>query len=149
MLQEEGIVGTIVKKSSEGGMSEYLTQHIAVGDVIKITAPLGHFVDKKLSKNYVFISIGSGITPVYGIYSKLLGTGNFDRIINVFGERHIANIIPAIEQNYCSSDSRIEHMLYLSQEENPPDHWQKGYIQQSLEPIFERFVDENFQVFLC
>jgi ferredoxin-NADP reductase len=139
LLQDEGIIGTIVKKSSEGGMSDYLTQHITIGDTIKMTAPLGHFVDKKISHNYVFISIGSGITPVYAMYNSLLQTGDFDRIVNVFGERHKDNILPVVQETYRSNDARINHMLYLSQEKELPSGRQAGYVQQALESVFEVF----------
>lgn len=102
-------------------MSEYLTQHIAIGDTIKLTGPLGHFVDKKIARNYVFISIGSGITPVYALYTHLIQSGDFDRIINVFGERHAENILPTVMESYTSDDPRVTHMLYLSQEKELPD----------------------------
>lgn len=149
LLQEKGIIGTIVKKSTVWGMSEYLTQHITIGDTIKLTGPLGHFVDKKLTPNYVFISIGSGITPVYALYTQLIQSGNFDRIINVFGERHADNILPTVMQSYTSDDPRVTHMLYLSQEKDLPVTRQAGYVQQALEYIFETFENQKFQVFLC
>lgn len=130
-------------------MSEYLTQHISIGDTIKLTGPLWHFVDKKPSRNYVFISIGSGITPVYALYTHLIQSGDFDRIINVFGERHADNILPAVMDCYTSDDPRITHILYLSQEKELPAWRQAWYVQQSLEYIFETFADQKFQIFLC
>jgi ferredoxin-NADP reductase len=149
LLQKQWIIGTIVKKSSEWWMSAYLTQHIAIWDTIKLTGPLGHFVDKKLSSNYVFISIGSGITPVYALYTHLIQSGVFNCIINVFGERHTENILPIVMQSYVSDDSRVKHLLYLSQEKALPIGWQPGYVQQALEYIFETFADQKFQIFLC
>jgi len=149
LMQEQCIIGTIVKQSSTGWMSEYLTQDIIIGDKIKLTGPLWHFIDKTLSRNYVFISIGSGITPVYSLYNTLIETQNFDHIINVFGERHKDNLIPTVIQSYTSGDHRIENMLYLSQEKDLPVGWEAWYVQQSLEHIFEKFVDKKFQIFLC
>jgi len=149
LFQEKGIIGTIVKKSTIWGMSEYLTQYIAIGDSVKLTGPLGHFVDKKIARNYVFISIGSGITPVYSLYNGLLHTQDFDRIINVFGERYVENVLPTVMQSYTSEDPRVTHMLYLSQEKDLPTWRQSWYIQQSLEYIFETFTNQKFQIFLC
>lgn len=149
LFQEKWLIGTIVKKSSQWWMSEYLTQGIAVWDTIKLTGPLGHFVDKKLSRNYVFVSIGSGITPVYSLYNALLQTQKFDRIINIFGERHKENILPSIMESYANKDPHITHMLYLSQEKDLPVWWQAWYVQQALEYVFETFADQTFQVFLC
>jgi len=70
------------------------------------------------------VSIGSGITPVYSLYNALIQTKDFDNIINVFGERHKENIIPVVMQSYTSSNPRIQHMLYLSQEKDLPTGWQ-------------------------
>jgi ferredoxin-NADP reductase len=149
LLQEQWVIGTIVKKSSQWGMSEYLTQHIAIWDTIKLTGPLGHFVDKKISRNYVFVSIGSGITPVYSLYNRLLQSQDFDRIINIFGERHKENLLPTVVDAYTSNDLRVTNMLYLSQEKELPVWWQAGYVQQALEYVFEVFTDQEFQIFLC
>lgn len=149
LMQEKWIIGTIVKQSSTGWMSEYLTQDIVIGDSIKLTGPLWHFVDKKLSRNYVFVSIGSGITPVYSLYNSLIETQDFDQIINVFGERHKDNLIPTVIQSYTSSDPRVQHMLYLSQEKELPNWRQAWYVQQAFEHIFEIFADQKFQIFLC
>jgi len=149
LLQDKGIIGTIVKKSSEGGMSDYLTQHIKIGERIKITLPLGHFIDKKISHNYVFISIGSGITPVYAIYNQLIETGNFNYIINIFGDRYKENILSIVQQNYKSDDYRIKHLLYLSQEKDLPLSRKKGYVQDGLDVVFETFNWQEFQIFLC
>jgi ferredoxin-NADP reductase len=120
-------------------MSDYLTQYITVGDKIKMTAPLGHFIDKKISRNYVFISIGSGITPVYALYTNLLQTGDFDHIINIFGERYKENLLPIVQEQYAYNDSHVSQMLYLSQETELPLGRQAGYVQQALESVFEVF----------
>jgi len=148
-LQEKWLIGTIVKKSTEWGMSEYLTQKITRGDTIKMTGPLGHFVDNGISNNYVFMSIGSGITPVFALYSKLLEEKKFDRIVNVFGERHKENLLSSVVDAYSNKSEAIQQYLYLSQEKNLPDWRQSWYIQQALDSIFDIFAKEKFQIFLC
>ncbi len=39
-LQTEGTFTTLVKKTRDGGMSDYLTNKLHIGDTIKCTAPL-------------------------------------------------------------------------------------------------------------
>lgn len=149
LLQEKWIIGTIVKKSTEWGMSEYLTKKIAIGDTINMTGPLGHFIDNKISHNYVFMSIGSGITPVFALYNKLLEEKKFDRIVNVFGERYKENLLSSVVDAYNNNSETIQQFLYLSQEKDLPDWRESWYIQQALDIIFDIFAKEKFQVFLC
>ena len=101
-------------------MSEYLTSIVRVGDTIKCTAALGHFIDTKIAPNYLFISIGSGITPVFALYTECIQQGNDNKIVNIFGERFAKNILPTVQQSYQSSHANIKHLLYLSQEKDIP-----------------------------
>lgn len=148
-LQKEGIIGTIVKKSSEWWMSEYLTQTMKIGDKIKCTWPLWHFFDKGISKYYLFVSIGSGITPLFSMYTKLLQTQEFDKIINVFWERTKDLLLPSVMQAYDMHTSQINNLLYLSQETALPENRSPGRIQQWLQNITEKFDGELFQAFIC
>lgn len=56
MLQDEKLVGIVVKKTSEKGFSDFLTQCLAVGDTVTIKGPVGHYTDPKTSPNYLFVS---------------------------------------------------------------------------------------------
>src|SRR4051812_20553004 len=61
---DEDIYFTI-KRIENGELSRYLFDHLRIGDVITSLPPTGRFtIDEFESKLAVFISAGSGITPV-------------------------------------------------------------------------------------
>ena len=149
MLQDQWIIGTIVKKTSEWWMSDYLTQGMKIGDKIKCTWPLGHFIDKEMSYNYLFVSIGSGITPLFSMYTQLLQTKKFNKIVNIFGERTKDMLLPSVLASYDISTEQVHNLLYLSQETDMIDGWRTGRIQQWLENVSSLFDGQWFQAFLC
>jgi ferredoxin-NADP reductase len=70
-----------------------------------------------VSKNYLFISVGSGLSPCFSIYTQLLQTGNYDKIVNLFGERYLDHIPDEVCQQYSLQDPKIHNTICLSKEE--------------------------------
>lgn len=139
---------TIVKKSSETGMSAYLTQEIKPGDTIQCTWPLWHFVDPGTSDKYLLISIGSGVTPIVSLYKHLAKAKPSAQIVNIYGERKLQDIIPSIQELFVDSAS-IHNILYLSQEDSLYAQRKKWHIQDGLSDAFTLLQDNNYIVFLC
>lgn len=52
-----------VKKVKDGQVSTHLTEKLAVGDVLEVKGPFGHFILPAGFKRALFIAGGSGITP--------------------------------------------------------------------------------------
>lgn len=120
-MQEEKTIGFVVKKTSENGMSSFLTQQITLGDTINIKGPVWHYVDSFEFPNYLFISTGSGLSPNVGLFQHLVyESKRYEKIVNIFGERFYSHIIPEVENLFVAhDDDRIQNMFYLSQEEFP------------------------------
>lgn len=120
-MQEEKVIGFVVKKTSESGMSDRLTQHITLGDTIQIKGPVGHYVDSFEFPNYLLVSVGSGLSPNVGIFQHLVyESRRHEKVVNIFGERFYNHIIPEIENLFVAhDDDRVKSMFYLSQEEFP------------------------------
>lgn len=69
---DEDIFFTI-KRIENGELSRYLLDYMQVGDVITSLPPSGRFtIDATESKLAVFISAGSGITPVFSLIKHIL-----------------------------------------------------------------------------
>jgi len=102
-------------------MSDRLTQHISLGDTIQIKGPVGHYVDSFEFPNYLFVSVGSGLSPNVGLFQHLVyESRRHEKIVNLFGERYYNHIIPEVENLFVAhDDDRIQNMFYLSQEEFP------------------------------
>ena len=139
---------TIVKKSSETGMSAYLTQEIKPGDTIQCTWPLWHFVDPGISDKYLLISIGSGVTPIVSLYKHLAKSKPSAQIVNIYGERYAADILPSLQELFVNNNN-FYNLLYLSQDEVLPAHRKKWHIQDGLLDAFEILQDNNYIAFLC
>ncbi|MBE7187411.1 hybrid-cluster NAD(P)-dependent oxidoreductase [Jatrophihabitans endophyticus] len=68
-----------VKRVPGGPMSNWLHDHLAVGDRLQVTGPLGRFTAAAAvhdAPKYLFLSAGSGITPVMSITRTLLSLGD-------------------------------------------------------------------------
>lgn len=62
-----------VKRKTNGSISRRLFEHYKTGDILTAIEPSGKFViEEPLTKRYVFIAAGSGITPVFSIIKYLL-----------------------------------------------------------------------------
>ncbi len=154
-LQQKGEIGFIVKKASDDGVSHFLTQEVAIGYEIMMTGPLGHFVDHHKAKNYLMISIWSGVTPIFSLYDHLINEGQeFGKIANLFGERYADDVLWSIEELFHHKTEHIQNYLCLSREEEKNGSCPSGrhtwYVQTQLESALKFLWDANdIHVFLC
>lgn len=72
---EDKYLAITVKRVFQGRVSNYLNDHIRVGDQLVIDDPAGEFVLPESippESQFVFVAAGSGIAPVYGLIRELL-----------------------------------------------------------------------------
>jgi ferredoxin-NADP reductase len=74
---------TITVKRAEGGrVSSWLHDRAKVGDVVTIGAAAGDFVlPDPLPAKLLFVSGGSGITPIFALLLELAGRGRLDDVV--------------------------------------------------------------------
>jgi len=73
--QHEPIISILTKRVDQGLVSNYLNDHVKVGDRYDILPPNGHFnlgLAEKESHQYFFFGAGSGITPLMSMIASLL-----------------------------------------------------------------------------
>jgi len=124
-----------VKRIPGGQVSNYLCDHIKVGDSLEVIEPMGNFVIEPASdasKNYVFVGAGSGITPLMAMIKTLIYKEPKSKIHLIYGSRHEDQIIfkkqlDALETEYSN---RITVLHVISQ---PAANWPglKGRINQA------------------
>jgi len=97
----------VVVKAIEGGtFSNYVTQHLQVGDTLEVAPPEGKFiVENKDAKIIAGIAAGSGITPIISIAKDILENSTDTSFILVYGNKTVEdtiyyNEIEALKQNY-------------------------------------------------
>lgn len=145
-LQTQWTCTTLVKKTRDGGMSDYLTSKLQVGDIVKYTAPLWHLGKETKSENYLLISTGSGLTPIYSIYQTLITNNTYNKIAHIFGERYQDQLIENIVSSRHQTD-KTKHFLHLSQDQK--DGWETGRIQASIDSALQFLDTQNIQVYIC
>lgn len=87
----------IAIKRVEGGVySNFANDSLKAGDVIKVMPPQGGFyteLDPAASRNYLFISAGSGITPVISNVKSILEEEPRSRVTLLFGNQRTNTIM--------------------------------------------------------
>ncbi|MDQ6618650.1 MAG: phenylacetate-CoA oxygenase/reductase subunit PaaK [Pseudomonadota bacterium] len=85
-----------VKRNSGGLFSNWANGSIAVGDLLDVMPPLGHFhvpLDGKHRKHYVAFAAGSGITPVLSIVASTLASEPGSQFTLVYGNRASSTVM--------------------------------------------------------
>jgi len=159
-MQESKQISFVVKKASEDGMSHYLTQDITSGDQITVKGPVWHYTDSHAHPNYLFIATGSGLSPNVWLFQHLVYEHwSFNQIVNVFGEKTLADIVPEIETLFAQhGQQNIINFFHLSREEKFPPFikggaegggiWKPWRIQSSLPEAIE-LLGTQTSCFIC
>jgi ferredoxin-NADP reductase len=146
LAEEKKQLQFYVKKASEDGMSHFLTQEITIGYQLKITGPVGHFLDSKEHSHYLLISTGSGLTPIFSHLLTLKSQTPDIKIAHVYGERHQDFLITEMIDHFQDEET-IRHFLHLSQDEKPGRR--PGYIQNSIDEALHFLGTTDIQVLIC
>ncbi|MDB5246213.1 MAG: hypothetical protein JWQ40_607 [Segetibacter sp.] len=112
-----------IKRIENGELSRYLFDELKAGDIITSLPPTGRFtIDRPESELAVFISAGSGITPVFSLIKQLLYQFREVKVLLIY-------------QNHNESESIFGKELLLLQ--------QKFATRFTLKEIFSQPIDQN------
>ncbi len=81
-----------IKRVSEGRGSNWVCDHVKVGDLIELLPPAGVFMPRVLSGDFLLLAGGSGITPVFAILRSALAKGH-GRITLLYANRDERSVI--------------------------------------------------------
>lgn len=143
-----------IKKIKGGKVTNYIAEHIKVGDSIELTAPSGQFYlnpEPAHQKHYIMVAGGSGITPIYSMIGAILKFEPKSKITLMYANRTSNNIIfkEKLEQWTKEFPSQFEVKHFLSEEGNAQNAI-KGYITRvSLEKILNQNDRNNLDFYLC
>lgn len=133
-----------VKRVDGGRMSNFLNDHVKVGDQLIVMPPMGSFLlnpQPSAANHYVFFGGGSGITPLISIIKTVLNQEPNSNCLLVYANRDEENIIFGKELDTMESNSdgklKIIHSL-----DNPLKNWEglKGHL--TSEKIADIVKDE-------
>lgn len=147
----------LVKKVSENGMSNYLTQEIKEWDSLDMTWPYWHFTDNKSHNKYLLISVGSGRAATIPIYKHLVNEEKrYSKIVNLFGERTLQDVPKTIADIYSQSHENVLNISCFSRDINinndiikPCSIIKKWHVQDGLSQALEFLESTKVKVFIC
>lgn len=158
-LQEKGTIGFVVKKVREGFMSDYLTTGINIGDTLHLQWPVGHMTDTWAYDNYLLISVGSGLSPMIGLYESIVAKQQFSKVAMLYWERYADHVLPSTRELFAKEIDNTKKTIFLSREkdhhENNKNHesegqgYSDGYIQHGLDDALQFLWSANVSVFIC
>ena len=92
----EPIISILVKRVEQGLVSNYLNDHVKIGDTFDVLPPNGHFkltLAEKEKHQYYFFGAGSGITPLIAMITSILANEPLSHCHLLYGNRDEDNII--------------------------------------------------------
>ncbi len=133
-LQEEKLIWFVVKKASENGMSHYLTQAIKNNDHITLKWPVWHYINPQKHKNYLFVSVWSGLSPNFWVFQNLINEPHtYEQIIHLYGERNSSELVPMIEEYAQGVENENTKTFFcLSQETSTKSNYLNCRVQEQL-----------------
>ena len=114
-----------IKKLDGGKFSTYANEQLAIGDVLEVMPPHGHFyvpLDPTNEKSYVAFASGSGITPIISIIETTLRKERKSEFTLFYGNRKSGSIIfherlEALKNRFMGRFS-IYHILSKERQES-------------------------------
>jgi ferredoxin-NADP reductase len=125
----------MIRTYEDGTVSKYMGER-TTGDIIQLSPSLtGTLTLESTDRPAVFISTGTGITPMVAMLHQYLQESD-ERATFLFGEKTAAQLMyrPMLEQLRVTHD--LETVFATSREEGVE---RDGYIQESLADVFDDF----------
>lgn len=156
--QQQQTVTVTIKRVKDGKVSNYLLDHIKVGDTLPVLGPSGAFVldqTARQASSLLLVGGGSGITPLMSMIRSLLAEAQSPQITLLYANRCFAEVIFAQDlialANQHPQRLRIAHVL--EQLDNNIDAAQglldKTMFSQQLTRLFGEQLPKDLQIFIC
>jgi len=102
-------LNTMVKEMPGGYMSRYLVHDLRVGDAVRISGPLGHFMlpPDDVAGDILLIGAGSGITPLMGMLRFAKDTGMKRHVHLIYSNKTPEDIIYKEELDSLENEENI------------------------------------------
>lgn len=145
-----------IKRVEKGLVSNYVHNHLKVGDKLEVDDPAGSFYiepTKKGTKQYILFAGGSGVTPMFSIVKSVLTEEKDSKVLLVYANQNIESIIfhdeiKALENEFGAQFS-VEHIISSNKE--TANNYHSGLATNAiLETIFSKhkldFGDHTYMI---
>lgn len=136
-----------VKKVDNGWFSNRLIKNFQIGDNLRVSEPQGEFQiskkDRKTYKQFVFLSGGSGITPILNLIEELKTQAYPGMIILIYGNKTEEEIIYKDELDQLQNDWSNFKIIY-GLEESLSEEFEKCRLTVNcLKGLFDKYSIES------
>ncbi len=144
--EQEGELRVAVKRQPHGRFSNFINDHLRVGDVLEVMPPQGHFClrfDPDNEKNYLAFAAGSGITPVISMIKTGLATEPNSVFTLVYGNRSTQNMIfrEQLEDLKNTYMDRFTLVSVMSREQTDIDLFHGHIDSDKCRALFAHWID--------
>lgn len=131
-----------VKRVPGGPVSNWLHDNVTPGTRISAYAPLGAFtITSKPAKKYLFLSAGSGITPLMSMTRTLFDLGSDADILFVHSARTPYDIIFRRELDAIASVMPNFRVVHVCEADYPSERWM-GHRGRLTRPMLESIAPD-------
>lgn len=138
-----------VRRTSDEGVSAYLTDQLAPGDTLELYPPMGNFtrdLNADHNNHYVLIAAGSGITPVLSILKSILTVEPNSRATLLYANRsYQAIMFRDIIQQFQTTHGDRCRVVNILEQKGPEEftHHVGRLDDANMEDLIRRVVGEN------
>ncbi|TAL75355.1 MAG: 2Fe-2S iron-sulfur cluster binding domain-containing protein [Rhodanobacter sp.] len=120
--RRDGLIELHVRHVAGGGFTSEVAERLAVGDTLRIDAPLGTFVAREDSERpMIFMAGGTGIAPVKAVVEHFLALGTRRAMTVYWGVRHLADLyLAALIDQWLHRSRHLRFHAVLSEGEAEP-----------------------------
>ncbi|MGB1314971.1 MAG: 2Fe-2S iron-sulfur cluster-binding protein [Chitinophagales bacterium] len=143
-INDNNTLSFCVKRVKDGFVSNYLCDKIKEGDTLSVSLPEGDFTlaeSNAFSKeNTVFISAGSGITPIKALIEELFDKNYKGNIYLIYGNNNINEVI--FRTFLREAETKHKNFTYIPILKETPAEWdgeQGRLIIENIERLFKEY----------
>ena len=129
----------------DGGISSTYLHHMKPGETIQGMAPLGHFVIKDESRDFCFVSTGSGVAPFRAMIHDLIHKGCQKNIFLIYGHRYEQDLLYRDEwEDLAGANPRFHPLFTLSRDTK----WtgERGYVQTKIASFVPEVKEKDYYI---
>lgn len=130
-----GPLTVTVKRTADGYASNWICEHVQIGDTMRVLPPSGIFTPASLDADLLLFAGGSGITPVMSIIRTALAEGS-GRIVLFYANRDEQSVIFARELTELAAEQseRLQVVHWLESVQGLPTQEQmKSFAAERLD----------------
>ena len=145
------LLSITVKRQPGGVVSNWLHDTMAPGKRILADGPFGSFtITHRPSAKYLFLSGGSGVTPVMSMTRTLYDLGSDADIVFVHSARTPSDIIFRRELETIASTVPTVRVVHICEQDSPREPWGglRGFLSQDMLPLLAPDLAERV-IFCC